>query len=79
MRKRYRRTSTGSSGVRHLVAGPGLGEPATAVVLVPVHPQTGAVWQPRAGAVPIPVDAALWAELAFPSGRGGGRPTHESE
>jgi hypothetical protein len=39
------------------------------LVLVPVHPQTGQVWQPRGGAVPVPMDAALWAELALPPHR----------
>ena len=48
------------------LAGPGFGEPAADLALVPVHPQTGEVWQPRARAVPVPMDAALWAELAFP-------------
>lgn len=51
------------------LAGPGIGEPATEPALVPVHPQTGDMWQPRAGAVPVPMDAALWAELAFPPHR----------
>nr|WP_258310904.1 hypothetical protein [Streptomyces sp. FT05W] len=37
------------------------------------------MWQPRAGAAPVPMDAALWAELAFPPRRtrlpvGGGLP-----
>jgi hypothetical protein len=40
-------------------------EPATDLLLVPVHPQTGAVWRPGGGAVPGPMDAALWAEVAF--------------
>ncbi|MGW2841140.1 hypothetical protein ACWCWD_25510 [Streptomyces sp. NPDC001493] len=51
------------------LAGPGYGEPAADLVLVPVHPQTGDMWPPRSGAVPVPVDAALWAELAFPPHR----------
>lgn len=54
-------------GARRLdLAGPGLAEPAAELVLVPVHPQTGEVWQPSGGAVAVPVEAALWAELAFP-------------
>lgn len=61
------------------LAGPGLGEPAAELLLVPVHPQSGEVWQPRGGAVAVPVEAALWAELAFPPHRtrlpaGGGLP-----
>ncbi|MFG3039923.1 hypothetical protein ACGFYZ_23810 [Streptomyces sp. NPDC048330] len=51
------------------LAGPGYGEPAGDLLLVPVHPQTGSMWQPRSGAVPVPMDAALWAELAFPPHR----------
>ncbi|WP_319365498.1 hypothetical protein [Streptomyces scabiei] len=51
------------------LAGPGVGEPSADLLLVPVHPQTGAVWRPSGGAVPVPVDAALWAELAFPPHR----------
>lgn len=51
------------------LAGPGLGEPAAELLLVPVHPQTGEVWQPNGGAVAVPVEAALWAELAFPPHR----------
>ncbi|MEU1534009.1 hypothetical protein [Streptomyces fagopyri] len=60
----------GGEGAKRLdLAGPGFGEPATDLVLVPVHPQTGDMWQPRSGAVPVPMDAALWAELAFPPHR----------
>ncbi|MFF4187571.1 hypothetical protein ACFYZ9_30700 [Streptomyces sp. NPDC001691] len=68
-------------GVKRLgLGGPGFGESATDLVLVPVHPQTGEMWQPRGGAVPAPMDAALWAELAFPPHRArlpvvGGLPT----
>ncbi|MGW1467593.1 hypothetical protein ACWCPT_24990 [Streptomyces sp. NPDC002308] len=51
------------------LAGPGYGEPAAELVLVPIHPQTGDMWPPRTGAVPVPVDPALWAELAFPPRR----------
>ncbi|MER5888756.1 hypothetical protein ABT160_33440 [Streptomyces sp. NPDC001941] len=51
------------------LAGPGFGEPAADLVVVPVHPQTGDPWQPSAGAEPVPMDAALWAELAFPPHR----------
>ncbi|KOU63145.1 hypothetical protein ADK57_22765 [Streptomyces sp. MMG1533] len=59
----------GEGAKRLDLAGPGFGEPTTDLVLVPVHPQTGDMWQPRAGAVPVPMDAALWAELAFPPHR----------
>ncbi|MFJ5094752.1 hypothetical protein [Streptomyces sp. NPDC088557] len=56
----------GTGATRLDLAGPGLGEPDAELVLVPVHPQTGEVWRPGGGAVPVPVEAALWAELAFP-------------
>ena len=56
---------SGEGAKRLDLAGPGLGEPAAGLVLVPVHPQTGDVWQPSGGAVAVPVEAALWAELAF--------------
>ena len=61
----------GEGAKRLDLAGPGYGEPATDLALVPVHPQTGDMWQPRGGSVPVPVpmDAALWAELAFPPHR----------
>lgn len=59
----------GNGAMRLDLAGPGFGEPAADLVLVPVHPQTGDMWQPRAGAVPVPMDAGLWAELAFPPHR----------
>ncbi|WP_322975694.1 hypothetical protein [Actinacidiphila glaucinigra] len=59
----------GEGAKRLDLAGPGYGEPAADLVLVPVHPQTREVWRPRAGAVPVPMDAALWAELAFPPHR----------
>lgn len=59
----------GAGAKRLDLAGPGFGEPAADLLLVPVHPQTGAMWQPGAGAVPVPMDAALWAELAFPPHR----------
>ncbi|MFE0462915.1 hypothetical protein ACFW1A_27045 [Kitasatospora sp. NPDC058965] len=51
------------------LAGPGRGEPAAELLLVPVHPQTGLVWRPSTGAQALPVEAALWAELAFPPHR----------
>jgi hypothetical protein len=58
------------NGTKRLgLAGPGFGDPADDLVLVPIHPQTGDIWRPRAGAVPVPMDAALWAELAFPPHR----------
>ncbi|WP_234016799.1 hypothetical protein [Streptomyces sp. LaPpAH-108] len=61
---------TGKAAAKRLeLAGPGHGEPPADLVLVPIHPQTGAVWQPHSGAVPVPMDAALWAELAFPPHR----------
>lgn len=60
---------TGEGAKRLDLAGPAYGEPAADLVLVPVHPQTGDMWQPRAGAVPVPMDATLWAEVAFPPHR----------
>ncbi|QEU97202.1 hypothetical protein CP970_08645 [Streptomyces kanamyceticus] len=51
------------------LAGPGLGGSAAELVLVPVHPQTGEMWQPSGGAVAVPVEATLWAELASPTHR----------
>lgn len=59
----------GEGAKRLALAGPGLGEPTAELVLVPVHPQTGEVWRPTGGAVAVPVEAALWAELAFPPQR----------
>ncbi|MER5636502.1 hypothetical protein ABT095_06090 [Kitasatospora sp. NPDC002227] len=50
-------------------AGPGLPEPATDLALVPVHPQTGVVWQPLSPAVPVPVAAGVWGELVHPGER----------
>ncbi|MER7681857.1 hypothetical protein [Streptomyces sp. NPDC096934] len=38
-------------------------------MLVPVHPQTGAMWRPSGGAMAVPLEAGLWAELAFPPHR----------
>lgn len=51
------------------LAGPGIGQPTAELVLVPLHPQTGQVWQPSGGPVAVPVEATLWAELAFPPQR----------
>nr|WP_223242729.1 hypothetical protein [Streptomyces sp. CBMA123] len=54
------------------LAGPGLTPaPAPDIALVPRHPWTGAAWQPPAGhgAVPVPLDAAVWTYLAFPPAR----------
>ncbi|MFJ1707000.1 hypothetical protein [Kitasatospora sp. NPDC088346] len=59
----------GDHALRLDVAGPGVGEPAADLVLVPVHPQTGEVWPTGGGAVAVPVEAGLWAELAFPRWR----------
>jgi hypothetical protein len=59
----------GGGAKRLDLAGPGFGESTADLTLVPVHPQTGDMWQPCAGAVPVPVDATLWAELAFPPHR----------
>ncbi|MYQ47563.1 hypothetical protein GTW40_21350 [Streptomyces sp. SID4985] len=56
----------GKGALRLDLAGPGFGEPSADLVLVPVHPQTGDIWKPSSGAVPVPMDAALWSELAFP-------------
>ncbi|MFJ3206296.1 hypothetical protein [Streptomyces sp. NPDC086989] len=41
---------TGEGAKRLDLAGPEFGDPAAGLVLVPVHPQTGDMWQPRAGA-----------------------------
>jgi hypothetical protein len=60
---------SGEGAKRLGLAGPGLGEPAAELVLVPVHPQTGQMWQPSGGAVAVPVETTLWAELAFPPHR----------
>ncbi|MDX3071111.1 hypothetical protein ACIP98_13610 [Streptomyces sp. NPDC088354] len=60
---------SGKDAKRLDLAGPGLGQTTAGLVLVPVHPQTGEVWQPGGGAVGVPVEAALWAELAFPAHR----------
>ncbi|MFC1431613.1 hypothetical protein ACEZDB_13260 [Streptacidiphilus sp. N1-3] len=63
----------GEGALRLDLAGPGFGEPAADLALVPVHPQTGDLWQPHGGTVPgpvlVPMDAALWADLAFPPHR----------
>ncbi|WP_234334163.1 hypothetical protein [Streptomyces sp. NRRL B-1347] len=60
---------TGEATKRLDLAGPGLSAPAAELVLVPVHPQTGEMWQPSGGAVVVPLDATLWAELVFPPHR----------
>ena len=60
---------SGEGAKRLELAGPGLGQPAAELVLVPVHPQTGEVWQPTGAAVAVPVEATLWAYLAFPPQR----------
>lgn len=60
---------SGKDAERLDLAGPGLREPAAELVLAPVHPQTGEVWQPSSGAVAVPMEAGLWAELAFPPHR----------
>ncbi|MFG3583227.1 hypothetical protein [Streptomyces sp. NPDC047990] len=59
----------GAGALRLDLAGPGRGEPAAELVLVPVHPQTGEMWRPSGGAVAVPLEAGLWAELAFPPHR----------
>ncbi|MFJ4184656.1 hypothetical protein [Kitasatospora sp. NPDC089509] len=52
------------------LAGPGLAPvPPTDLALVPRHPWTGAAWQPPAGPVTVPLDAGVWAYLAFPPPR----------
>ncbi|MFJ9843170.1 hypothetical protein ACIRYZ_22380 [Kitasatospora sp. NPDC101155] len=49
------------------LAGPGLTpDPAPDIALVPRHPWTGAAWQPPGDAMPVPLDAEVWAYLAFP-------------
>ncbi|MFG2818451.1 hypothetical protein ACGFX4_03390 [Kitasatospora sp. NPDC048365] len=62
------RLPTGDGGLRLDLAGPGIAEPDAELLLVPVHPQTGEVWQPRGPGLAVPVEAALWAELAAPAG-----------
>ncbi|MFI0976761.1 hypothetical protein ACH4SP_07000 [Streptomyces sp. NPDC021093] len=57
---------SGEGAKRLDLAGPGRGEPTADLVLVPVHPQTGEMWQPSSGAVAVPVESTLWAELASP-------------
>ncbi|MGW9072097.1 hypothetical protein ACWGQT_21970 [Streptomyces yangpuensis] len=50
------------------LAGPGLPTPtpATGIVLVPQHPQTGEAWQPPSGtAEAVPLAADVWMHLAF--------------
>ncbi|MFI0722818.1 hypothetical protein [Streptomyces sp. NPDC021224] len=59
----------GKDALRLDVGGPGAGEPDAELLLVPVHPQTGEVWRPRGGAAAVPVEAALWADMAFPQER----------
>ncbi|WP_308191897.1 hypothetical protein [Kitasatospora humi] len=61
--------TSGEDSKRLDLAGPGLGERTADLVLVPIHPQTGEIWQPSGGAIAVPMDAALWAELAFPPHR----------
>ncbi|MCX4802271.1 hypothetical protein OG594_11490 [Streptomyces sp. NBC_01214] len=48
------------------LAGPGLPAPATDIVLVPQHPQTGEAWEPPPGAAgAVPLAADVWTYLAF--------------
>ncbi|MGW6978548.1 hypothetical protein ACWGE1_03690 [Streptomyces sp. NPDC054932] len=54
------------------LAGPGVPTPApaTGVVLVPQHPQTGEAWQPPSGtAEAVPLAADVWMHLAFHNDR----------
>ncbi|MEV7024234.1 hypothetical protein [Kitasatospora sp. NPDC093558] len=50
------------------LAGPGLPAPGADLVLVPRHPVTGEVWRPDGPAAAVPLDAEVWAHLAFPDG-----------
>ncbi|MFF2076741.1 hypothetical protein ACFVXG_18515 [Kitasatospora sp. NPDC058162] len=55
-------------------AGPGLpAVPAPDLALVPRHPWTGAAWPAPSGTVSVPLDAEVWAYLAFPPLRPGSR------
>ncbi|MEV5788424.1 hypothetical protein [Streptomyces sp. NPDC052192] len=54
-----------------VIAGPGCPDPDVdaAILLVPVHPQTGEVWAPNsptASACPVPLPFGIWRWLAFP-------------
>ncbi|MFI0939697.1 hypothetical protein [Streptomyces sp. NPDC021020] len=69
LRPEARGPSRGDGALRMDVGGPGAGEPDAELLLVPIHPQTGEVWQPRGGAVALPVEAALWAAMALPRER----------
>jgi hypothetical protein len=51
---------------RAALAGPGLPDSAPDIALVPVHPVTGAAWQPPDGAEVVPLAAEVWSYLAFP-------------
>ncbi|GAA5040328.1 hypothetical protein [Streptomyces siamensis] len=50
-----------------VLAGPGMPSsgPGTDIVLVPVHPRTGEVWQPPDGIPAVPLAFDVWAHLAF--------------
>ncbi|PAN00806.1 hypothetical protein CJI59_15050 [Streptomyces sp. Alain-F2R5] len=58
----------GAPSLRAALAGPGLPAPDADILLVPDHPQTGAIWTPEGGLsarlVPLPFGVWLW--LAFP-------------
>ncbi|MFI9253814.1 hypothetical protein [Streptomyces sp. NPDC053069] len=52
------------------LAGPGLPVlSAPGIALVPVHPQTGEVWQPDGGTPAVPLPVGVWSGLAFPHDR----------
>ncbi|MFI8522068.1 hypothetical protein ACIGEZ_30265 [Streptomyces sp. NPDC085481] len=48
------------------LAGPGVPAMGVDIALVPPHPLTGEPWQPDGGAVPVPLEASVWAYLALP-------------
>ncbi|GGQ09674.1 hypothetical protein GCM10010249_30330 [Streptomyces roseolilacinus] len=59
---------------RAVLAGPGLPAPDAdaAILLVPVHPQTGEVWAPAgqtAPAYPVPLPFGVWFRLVLPEPR----------
>ncbi|WP_306367517.1 hypothetical protein [Nocardiopsis sp. CC223A] len=58
----------GASRLRVALAGPGVGEPDADVLVVPVHPRSGAVWRPSGSVPVVPLAAGAWAHLALPGG-----------
>ncbi|MFJ2956438.1 hypothetical protein [Streptomyces sp. NPDC087270] len=56
---------------RVVVAGPELPPPerGDSLALVPRHPHTGRTWQPPEPVTAVPLEADVWAQLAFPRER----------